>query len=193
MDAICKEADRLEQFVVNLLEMTRVDAGALTVKRAWVPLEELVGSALTRLEPRLTGRPVKVSLSPELPLLSVDPVLFEQVLFNLLDNASIHTPPGTEIEITAFVREAVGVLRIRDHGEGIPPGLEQRIFEKFFRANLQRVRGAGLGLPICRGIVAAHGGTLEAWSDPSGGAVFSVELPLVGAPPLIPHEAGSEG
>jgi two-component system sensor histidine kinase KdpD len=188
LDTICEEADRLGRLVRNLLDMTQLQSGALAVKREWVPLEEIVGSALTRLEAQLTGRPVRTDLPGELPLVSADPVLLEQVLVNLLENAAKYTPAGSPLEISARVEGSSLALELADRGPGLPPGDEARIFEKFFRGRHRGLPGAGLGLAICRGIVDAHGGSLAAANRPGGGAVFRVVLPVVGQPPAAPPE-----
>lgn len=188
VDTICQEAERLERFVVNLLDMTRLESGALEVKREWVSVEELVGSALTRLEEQLEGRPVRADIPAELPLIHADPVLLEQVLFNLLDNAAKHTPADGPIEIAARVSEGKMLIEVSDRGPGLPPGAEARVFEKFFRGAKSGVRGAGLGLAICGGIVQAHGGGITGETRADGGALFRVTLPLAGNAPLVPPE-----
>jgi two-component system sensor histidine kinase KdpD len=186
LETICEEADRLERLVRNLLDMTQVESGALQVKREWVPLEEIVGSALTRLEGSLTGRPIGITLPPELPPLSVDAVLFEQVFVNLLENAVKYTPTGSTIEIQARVDVDNVVITVGDRGPGIPAGAESRVFEKFFRGIGAAVPGAGLGLAICRGVVEAHGGTVSAANRDGGGAEFVIKLPLPVDPPFVP-------
>jgi two-component system sensor histidine kinase KdpD len=183
--AIQEEAGRLERLVANLLDMTRVESGSLRVRREWAPLEELVGAALTRLEELLDTRPVRVSIAPDLPLLSVDPVLFEQVLVNLVENAAKYTPPGSGIDIEGRVEGEAAMVEIRDRGPGIPSGDEQRVFEKFYRGANTAIAGAGLGLAICKGIVEAHGGTIRVESRVGGGATFRVTLPIVGEAPRI--------
>jgi two-component system, OmpR family, sensor histidine kinase KdpD len=217
VESICSEAERLERLVANLLDMTRLESGALSLKRDWVPVDELVSSALTRLETKLGDRPIEVKLAAGLPLLFVDPVLFEQLLVNLLENAAKYTPTGSPIEISAEVAadvsadgsaraepsvngasgEPVVVLDILDHGPGIPPGDEEKVFAKFFRGPhtgaYAGVSGAGLGLPICRGIAEAHGGTIRAVAH-QGGARFRVTLPAGKQPPsVLPREAGEAG
>jgi two-component system sensor histidine kinase KdpD len=187
-DTICVEAERLERFVGNLLEMTRVDAGALEVKREWIPLEEPIGSALTRLESKLAGRSIHVPLPLEFPLVWVDPVLLEQVFYNLLENATKYTPAGSSLEISARVAESELVIELSDHGPGLPAGPENQVFERFFRGPGTGTRGAGLGLAICRGIVQAHGGTIIAENRVEGGATFRVTLPLEGSAPSVPAE-----
>jgi two-component system sensor histidine kinase KdpD len=185
VESIVDEAGRLERLVANLLDMTRLDAGAVTLKREWVPLDELIGGALTRLEPRLDARAVSVTLAPGLPLLSVDPVLIEQLFVNLLENADKYTPPGSPLELNATSDGLRVTVSLADHGPGLAPGTEQRIFEKFFRGAQTRAGGAGLGLAICRGIVDAHGGTISAENREGGGAVFRVVLPIGGSPPVV--------
>ena len=123
--AICDEAERLERLVSNLLDMTRLAAGALALKRDWVPVDEVVGSALTRLEDRLGDRPVRVALAEGLPLVSVDPVLLEQVFVNLFENVAKYTPGGSAIEIDGAVQDGAVVLVVRDHGPGLKPGDEE--------------------------------------------------------------------
>jgi len=108
----------------------------------------------------------------------VDDVLFGQVLWNLLENAAKYTPPGTPVDLAAFEEEGAVIIEVRDRGPGIPPGEEERIFEKFYRGNASRVSGAGLGLPICRAIVQAHRGTIQALPRSGGGAIFQIRLPI---------------
>lgn len=189
LSTICEEADRLERLVRNLLDMTRLESGALAVKREWIPLEEVVGSALTRLEPVLAGRPVRTDLPADLPLLSADPILLEQVFVNLLENAAKHTSPGTEVDITARADAGGVVVEVADRGPGIAPGEESRVFEKFFRGKHVGTSGAGLGLAICRGVVNAHGGTMLAANRAGGaGAIFRVTLPRGSDPPPGPPD-----
>jgi len=192
LDTIVDEASRLGRILTNLLAITRVESGA-ALHRDWVPVEELVGAALDRQDAALAGRDVAIELAPDIGV-EVDPILIEQVLLNLLDNAAAHTPPGTPIELRGF-REAGGVaLEISDRGPGLPPGPEDQVFAKFFRgpqARAARPAGAGLGLAVCRGIVNAHGGAIEARQRSGGGATFHVWLPGGDAPgePALAHAA----
>ncbi len=188
LETICEESERLERLVVNLLEVTRVEASGLKLRREWVPVEELVGAALTRVERLVAGRAVEIRLDPELPLVLIDPVLFEQVLFNLLENAAKYTPSGTPVAICAQVHDGSVVLEIADRGPGLTPGTESRIFEKFFRVAPPEVSGAGLGLAIVRAIVQAHGGSVLAQTRPGGGSVFQVAIPIGGTPPTVEAE-----
>jgi two-component system sensor histidine kinase KdpD len=191
--SIADEAARLNRLVTNLLAMTRLEAGALEVKRSWHSLEEVVGAALHRLEPLLGGRPVRVGLPAQLPLVAVDEVLLEQVVFNLLENAVKHAPSSTPIEIEARVRDHEVELSVADRGPGLLPGSEERVFEKFYRGDAsRRAGGVGLGLAICRGIVESHGGRLRAANRPDGGAAFSFTLPLDAHAPVVEPEPSLE-
>jgi two-component system, OmpR family, sensor histidine kinase KdpD len=189
-----EEAQRMNRLIGNLLDMIRVESGALQVQKEWQPLEESLGVALIRLEERLRGRPVEVHLPPDLPLVPVDAVLMEQVFINLLENAVKYTPPGTPIEISATGTDGVVRVDVADRGPGLPPGEEQRIFDKFYRApDVSSTSGVGLGLTIVRGIVTAHGGRIWAENRPGGGAVFHFTLPLTGPAPVgVPAEAKAE-
>jgi K+-sensing histidine kinase KdpD len=176
-ESIYEEAERLARLVENLLDMTRLESG-IQARKEWQPLEEVVGAALARLERRLRGRGVVTRLPRDLPLVPIDDVLIEQVLINLLDNAIKYTEPDTPFEISAFGGDGTVTLEVADHGPGLEAGDEERVFEKFYRSAGQHVRGAGLGLAICRGIVQAHGGRIWAENRPGGGAVFRFTLPM---------------
>lgn len=174
---VCDEAERLERLVGNLLDMTRLQGGAVVLRTQWLPLEEVVGSALLRLESRLGQRPVQVVLQPDLPLLWIDPVLIEQVLVNLLDNAIKYAPEQQPIELRSFVRDDQVVIQVLDRGPGLPPGLGARAFDKFVRGAAHGRDGFGLGLAICREIVGLHLGTIAAHARPGGGACIEIALP----------------
>ncbi len=189
---IFEEAERLHRLVTNLLDITRLESGTLQVRKEWVPLEEIVGSALARMENPLRGREVRLDL-PE-ALVPVDPVLLEQVLVNLLDNAAKYSPEGQPLEVEARQEQGRLTLTVSDHGPGIAAGEEERIFDKLARGSTPSNRpGAGLGLAICRGIVHAHGGHIRAANRPQGGARFSLTLPTEGVPGAIPLEETSRG
>ncbi len=183
------EAERLNRLVGNLLDMTRIESGSVQVRKEWQPLEEVVGAALTRLEPQLSNHPVTTHLPEDLPLVPLDSVLIEQVLINLLENAAKYTPAGSVVTLSASATREAVTVEIADRGPGIQPGDEDRIFDKFYRsAPVNGQRGVGLGLAICRGIVEAHGGRIWAENRPGGGAVFRFTLPLDGAPPAVAPE-----
>jgi two-component system sensor histidine kinase KdpD len=185
---IYDEATRMAGLANNLLDMARLEAGAVILNLQWQPLEEVVGGALAGLTSRLVNHPVSVRLPQDLPLVEIDSLLIERVFANLLENAVKYTPPGTPIEIIAVNAQNELLVTVADHGHGIPAGEEQRIFEKFHRvANEGSQGGAGLGLTICRSIVEAHGGRIWADNLPSGGAAFHFALPL-SEPPLIEQE-----
>ena len=192
VDTICEEAERLERLVSNLLDMTRLSSGTLEVNREWVPLEEIVGSVLTRLETQLAGRAIRTELPPDLPLVSVDPVLIEQLFVNLLENARKYTPAGSPLTLRARVDNGATTIEVADRGPGLPPGTHVRVFEKFFRGAKEGTAGVGLGLAICRGIAEAHGGTLIAEDRPGGGALFRLTLPAAGTVPAMPPDLEPE-
>ena len=189
VDTICEEAERLERLLSNLLDMTRLESGAVTPRREWVPLDEVIGAALTRLERRLAGRQVTTTIAEDVPLLSIDPVLVEQLFLNLLENAAKYTPPGSEIEIRAAREGGTILVEVADHGPGLTPGDEERVFERFYRGAHASVRGVGLGLPIARAIAQAHGGRLAASNRPGGGCVFRLTLPVPSEPPPAAADA----
>ncbi|HEV2671716.1 MAG TPA: sensor histidine kinase KdpD [Gemmatimonadales bacterium] len=191
--SILAESQRMNRLIGNLLDMIRLDSGSLQVNKQWQSLEEIVGVALIRLDERLRGRQVTVALPPDLPLVPMDEVLIEQVFVNLLENAARYTPAGTPIQISAAVVERAVRVDVADHGPGIPPGEEERIFEKFRRGTQDAGGGVGLGLTICRGIVTAHGGRIWAANRVAGGAIFHFTLPLGSTPPpSVPGEPGDE-
>jgi two-component system sensor histidine kinase KdpD len=167
--------------------MTRLESGTLEPRREWVPLEEIVGCALTRLERKLEDREVSTEVPDGLPLLSANPVLLEQVFVNLLENAVKHTPAGSQIGIRARNSDDAVEVEVSDRGPGLPPGGESQIFEKFYRGPQTGASGTGLGLAIARGIVQAHGGTLTADNRPGGGAVFRLTFPRMGTAPPMPE------
>jgi two-component system sensor histidine kinase KdpD len=177
---IIEEAERLNRFIANLLDMTRLESGAVTPKLVPHDLSDLVGTALQRASKILATHRVDTDLPATLPPVAVDAVLFEQVLFNLLDNAAKYTPEGSTIMLRAQQDGGVVRLDVRDQGPGIPPAELERIFDKFYRAQKgDRVRpGTGLGLAIARGLLEAMGGRLTAANRTEGsGAVFSLNIP----------------
>jgi len=189
VETIAEEAQRLNRLVGNLLDMTRLESGAVPVRREWHSLEEVVGSALGRLESRLQGREVAVRLAPGLPLVQLDDVLIEQVLYNLVENAVKYTPGDSPIEIGAGLADSALRIEVSDRGPGLPPGQEESVFEKFYRGRREGdPSGVGLGLSICRGIVEAHGGVISAANREDGGARFVVLLPQPESPPTVALE-----
>jgi len=181
------EALRMSALVANLLDMARIQSGAVHLHLEWQALEEVVGTALRVSAPALKEHVVRTRVARDLPLVRFDAALIERVLCNLLENAAKYTPPGSIIEVGAELRGQMVEVAVRDNGPGLPPGREEAIFEKFTRgARESATPGVGLGLAICRAIVEAHGGTIAARPPPQGGAniVFSLKL---GEPPAMPH------
>jgi two-component system sensor histidine kinase KdpD len=181
--AIYDEAQRMSCLINNILDMARLDAGAIELKREWHPLDELIGSVLTRLQKRLEGRAVTVKLPAGMPMIFADATMIEQVLVNLLENACRYTPAGSPVEISAELSNYAIEIAVADRGFGIPKGREQRLFEKFYRLRHESAQsGVGLGLAICRAIVEAHGGTIQAQNRSTGGAIFSLMIPQDNSP-----------
>jgi len=181
LSTIQDEAERLTRFVLNLLDMTRLGAGALELNSEMVEVGEVVGTALRRATRILSDHRVEVDLSPELPMLCLDPVLLEQVLVNILDNATKYAPAGSCISIVGSIADERVTLQVRDEGPGIPVQDLEKVFEKFYRVKGgdRRRAGTGLGLAVCRGFVEALGGTISAGNrDDRSGAVFTIELPV---------------
>lgn len=176
--AIYEEGHRLDRWLKNLIDMTRLEAGGLQLNTEAHALEEVIGSALERLERRLDQHHINTHLPANLPMVPMDAILIEQVFINLLDNAVAHAPAGSAIELSVMPSHGMLVCEIADHGLGIRPGDEQRVFEKFYRGTPKREGGLGLGLTICQGIIEAHGGRIWAENRPRGGAAFRFTLPL---------------
>lgn len=185
-----EEAERLNRLVANLLDMSRLEAGALFVRTTAVDVEDVLGVALAQLAQGLQGREIVAEYQAELPLVGADFVLLVRVFVNLLDNAAKYAPPGTPITIRSFVQEDELMVQVLDQGPGIPEGESERIFEKFYRTGADRSgrasqgpeivrQGTGLGLSISKGIVEAQHGRIWATNRPGGGAIFTVALPMM--------------
>ncbi|HEV2186569.1 MAG TPA: sensor histidine kinase KdpD [Stellaceae bacterium] len=175
------EAERLNRFVGNLLDMTRLESGAIEFKLDLVDVGEIVGAAMERAGTILSEHRVEISIAPDLPMLRLDAMLFEQVLFNLLDNAAKYAPPGTRIDLKARQDGDAVAIEVVDEGPGIPPDDLERIFDKFYRVQAQdrRRAGTGLGLAICRGFIEAQGGRIEAHNrHDRSGAILSLRIPV---------------
>jgi two-component system sensor histidine kinase KdpD len=193
LDTIVDEGRRLGRLVGDLLDMTRLESGAVRVRKDWHSVEEVVGAALARLDEAHGERAVDVSLPSGLPLVPLDDLLFEQALFNLLENALKYAPADEPIELAVMLEPGRLRIEVADRGPGLAPGEEARVFEKFYRgAQAGGRRGAGLGLTICRAIAEAHGGRVLARSRPGGGALFTLEVPVEGEPPRVEREAGED-
>jgi two-component system sensor histidine kinase KdpD len=182
--SIEREADRLNRLVSNLLDMSRIEDGALKLEKEWYPLDELVYDVLGRLEPLLKGREVRTQVARDLPPVEVDYLQMDQVLTNLLENAARYTPAGSPIDVSVCRQGPQEVkISVADRGPGIPPADLERVFDKFYRVEDGRrvagyPTGSGLGLAVSKGLVEANGGRIWAEARPGGGAVFLVTLPL---------------
>jgi two-component system sensor histidine kinase KdpD len=180
-----QESERLNIFIGNLLEMTRLEAGGVTIHKDWQLLDEVIGTVLRQLGQRKAEHPIEIALAPDLPLIPLDSSLIGQVLFNLLDNALKYTPQGTHIRVTAEQVEPMIQVNVIDSGPGLPAELQDRVFDMFYRIRPTVTSGMGLGLTLCKAIVELHGGRIWETNRLEGGAVFHFTLPLEGVPPKI--------
>ncbi len=188
---ILNEGQRLDRYIQNLLDMTRVGQGALALTREWIGLDEIAGAVLVRLRKLYPAIQVSVALPEPAPLLHVNPALIEQALFNVLDNAAKFSPPGQPITLRASVTAGKVQLEVCDRGPGIPEVDRQRVFERFYAADRGDRSGAGtgLGLTICQGIIVAHGGEVAALPGENGlGCTIRMSLPLDTPPTDAPRE-----
>lgn len=186
--ALHEQATRLAGLVGNLLDMARLNAGEVTLRREWQPLEDVLGASIKLLGNALAKHPVKVDLPQELPLLEFDAALIERVFCNLLENAAKYAPGNTPIELSARRKGEIVEISVQDHGPGFPTLPSNELFNMFVRGRPESDKpGTGLGLAICRAIVEAHGGRICAVNHPGGGACVSFTLP-VGNPPTVEEE-----
>jgi len=175
-----RQAGRLNLLVENLLDMTRLESGALRLNREPTDIQDLIGTVLRQMSSELSNHPLKTDLPPELPLVTMDAVLIAQVLKNLLDNAAKYSPVNSPIFISARLMTEQIEIAVSDRGIGIPTANLERVFDKFFRVQRQEsVAGTGLGLSICRGIIEAHGGRIWAENNPVKGAALKFTLPVL--------------
>ena len=175
-----EEARRLNRIVGNLLDLSRIEAGALKPQKDWYDLGALVDDVVGRLRSTTADHPVKVDVPYELPPVLMDYVEIDQVLSNLVENAVKHTPAGSGITVGVRVVGSDAQVEVTDHGPGLPPDALERIFEPFYHANGHRPgQGTGIGLAVARGLVEAHGGRIWADNRPEGGARFVFTLPMV--------------
>jgi two-component system sensor histidine kinase KdpD len=182
------EAQRLNHLVGNLLDMSRIESGAMRVRQEWCDVQDAIGSALDNLGERIRERQVSVDLPATLPMVPLDFVLIVQVLVNLLDNALKYSPPRSRIEVSARVDDSILEIQVADRGIGIPPEALTRVFDKFYR--VQRpdgVAGTGLGLAICKGIVEAHRGKIRAENREGGGTIVTCSVRRANLSEQDPH------
>jgi two-component system sensor histidine kinase KdpD len=187
---VLEEAQRMSELTGKLLDMARLSSGEIILHRDWNAIEEIVGSALNRLDKHLQDRPVRTVLPDNLPLLWIDAVLIEQVLVNLIENALKYSPAGSPIDIGGQIHDGYCRLTVADYGPGIARGRETKIFEKFYRGVAEsHESGVGLGLALCKAIVEAHGGSINAGNRPGKGAEFVIALPLREPPAFVEPDA----
>jgi two-component system sensor histidine kinase KdpD len=174
-----EEADRLNRLVGNLLDMTRIEAGAMRIRMEPVDVQDLFGTALEQLGNRIGNHPISVEVAEELPLIPMDFVPMTRVLVNLIDNALMYSPPEAPIELRARKAGAFLEIEVADRGIGIPQEDLTRVFGKFYRVHRPgQVSGTGLGLSICKGIIEAHGGFIGAENRPGGGTIITLAVPM---------------
>ena len=183
-----READRLNRLVGNILDMSRIEGGALKAEKELYPLDELVYHVVDHMQFVLKDRDVRITLSDTLPPVALDFLQMDQVLTNLIENAVRYTPSGSPIEISASEQNGEIHVSVADHGQGVPEEYIERIFDKFYRVSGAKQRGTmgtGLGLAVCRGLVEAHGGRIWAENREGGGAIFQFTLPLAKTKELV--------
>ena len=174
-----EEAQHMNLLVGNLLDMSRLESGALHLSLEPCDLEDLAGIAIARFGERRHNRTVQTSFTPELPLIDLDVTLMVEVLVNLLENAAKYSPEASVIELACCLEDDFACIEVSDQGVGIPPQDLERVFEKFYRSpHAQHVAGLGLGLSISKGIVEAHGGHIQASNRPTGGLTIRIRLPV---------------
>jgi two-component system sensor histidine kinase KdpD len=174
-----EEARRLNWLVQNLLDMTRLEGGAIRVKAEFCDVHDVIGAALHQLGEAAHSHPISVTIASDLPLVPMDDVLIVQVLVNILDNAMKYSPEAAPVEIDARVNAGQLEIRVLDRGRGIPEQELERVFDKFFRVAIPGApKGAGLGLSICKGLVEAHKGRIIAKRRTQGGTELTFFLPM---------------
>lgn len=189
VSTMVRESERLAQLLQNLLAMSRLKSGKLELRRTPEAVEDIVGTALGRLDDALGKRQVDVDVPADLPWVNVEPALVEQVLLNLLENALRYTPSGSRISVAALADDGVVKVQVSDEGPGIAEREREKVFQEFFRGSRSNKRdgGVGLGLPICRAVVRAHGGTIQIRERSGGGTTVEFTLPIAPDVAHWPH------
>lgn len=184
LQTIKEEAQRLNHFVANLLDMARLESGVLKLKKEWCDIQDVLGVALREVKDTLQGHSLQVAIPSDLPLVRIDFALIEHVLLNLLENAAKYSPPSGKISVSAQYRDAALLVTVADLSPPIPKAERENVFDKFYRLHYRRdVSGKGLGLSICKGIVEAHGGNIWVEPSPDYGNRFTFSLPASERPP----------
>ncbi len=175
-------AERLNRLVANLLDMTRLESGMIQPKLDWCDVRDIINVTIKGLERDVIHHSITVNTPDDLPLVKLDFGLMEQVLTNLIYNATVHTPYGTSVELNARIEDGQCVIIVADSGPGIPKSDMKRVFEKFYRAEGTTTGGTGLGLPIAKGFIEAHRGKLSVRNRVAGGTEFRIEIPIENEP-----------
>ena len=181
LEAILQEASRLDGYIQNLLDMTRLGYSGLRLERDWIGLDELLSVVMRRIKPLLKGHNIKTSIPADTPLLYVHAALVEQAIYNVVENAVKHSPVGSTIKVSAETNDRCTLIEVRDNGPGIPASERERVFDMFYTANRRdrHSAGTGLGLAICKGMIGAHGGGVEILdNDDGGGCLVRMSIPL---------------
>jgi two-component system, OmpR family, sensor histidine kinase KdpD len=186
VEVIEAESSRLARLVDDLLDLSRIEAGAVEPRPDWCDLTEVVGRAADQVQGRHGARPVELELPSDLPLIQADPAQLERVFANLLDNAVRFSPPGSPVRVTGGAGAGKVTVRVIDRGPGVPTSQREGVFEPFFRGRRGAGQGSGLGLAICRGFVEANGGEISLQDGTGGGTAFAVRFPLVEQPLAVP-------
>jgi two-component system sensor histidine kinase KdpD len=179
LETAFEESERLNRLVINLLDMTRMEAGALRIIRKPCELRDVLGASLEQLKEKIGPRNIRIDIPRDFPEVSMDFSFIMKVFFNVIDNALKYSPVDAPIDIRATAFKDKVIIEVKDQGIGIPQGDLERIFEKFYRVERpQKISGTGLGLSICKGIIEAHGGQISAQNNPDKGATFNITIPL---------------
>ncbi|RWB96839.1 MAG: sensor histidine kinase KdpD [Mesorhizobium sp.] len=195
LSTVLDESERLNRFIANLLDMTKIESGAMEPNYAFHYAGDIVGTALHRARKIIGEHKAEIDIPADLPMLRLDPVLFEQALFNLLDNAAKYAPPGSTIRLQGWADNGSVMLQVMDEGPGIPRADLERVFDTFYRVRKgDQVRaGTGLGLSICRGFIEAMGGTISAASRTDhSGAVFTIKMPVPTELPAVDDDPNGD-
>lgn len=184
LDELSEAAERLDREVTNILDMSRLSSGVISMKKEWFEARELAEACVSRLGPKLRGRAVKLDFPEDLPFLHADFALMEQAVGNILANALNYTSPETAVEIGAALRGGRLCIRVADKGPGIPREYAEKVFDRFFRVPGTQAGGTGLGLAIAKAVAELHGGTISAENPGGGGAEFVIALPVEPQPEI---------